>query len=131
MKLGIKLPHSLELSLSATAKAVANQDVIIDTFVILCKMHDDMGTLQVNYYDDLVCLFHVKVLKKSLSLTVTCPQISEQTQFIQYQDGHWATIKITNKNSLMPVNGKDTVIELKTKLHCESFITLLEILLKL
>ena len=41
MKLGIKLPHSLELSLSATAKAVANQDVIINTFVILCEMHDD------------------------------------------------------------------------------------------
>ena len=63
----------------------------------------------------------MKVLKNLLSLTITCPQISGQRQFIEYQDGHWATLKINNQTSLLPVNKKDSVVELKTKLHCESF----------
>ena len=121
MKLAIKIPHSLDLTLSAIARALADQNAVIDTFIILCDLVPDTGTLHLNYFNDIDCIFSVKLIKKSLSLSVTCPQIAKQTQLVKYTDGDFATIHITNKTSLNPVNKKDKVIELQTKLHCESF----------
>ena len=123
MKIAIKIPHSLDLTLSAIARSLANQNAVIDTFIILSDMIPDTGTLMLNYFNDIDCIFSVRLLKKSLSLTVICPQLAKHTQFVKYSDGDFATIHITNKTSLNQVNKKDKVIKLQTKIPCESFFS--------
>ena len=99
MKIGVKLPHSLTLSLCATAKAVSDEDVNIDSFVVLCEIQDATDILDINFYDDLICIFQVNVLKKKLTLSITCPQFSDLRQFKQYENGQWARMNIKNQTS--------------------------------
>ena len=111
MKIVIKIPHSLDLTLSAIARSLANQNAVIDTFIILCDMIPDTGTLMLNYFNDIDCIFSVRLIKKSLSLTVICPQLAKQTQFVKYTDGDFANIHIVKETSLHQVNKKDKDIK--------------------
>ena len=64
MRIGVKLTHSLTLSFSATAKAVSDHDVNINSFVVLCEIEDATYILDINFYEDLICIFQVNVLEK-------------------------------------------------------------------
>ena len=59
--------------------------------------------------------------KKILTLSITCPQFSDLKQLKKYQNGQWANMDIQNKNSLLPVTKKNTIIDFKTNLHAECF----------
>ena len=63
----------------------------------------------------------MNVLEKVLILSITCPQFSDLRHFKRYQNGQWANIDIQNKDSLLPVTKKNTIIDFKTKLHAECF----------
>ena len=49
MKIGLMLPHSLTLSLTATATALSDQNVTLNDFVILCEIEDGCETLDINF----------------------------------------------------------------------------------
>ena len=88
---------------------------------IVIWIGDATDIIDINFYDDLICIFQVNVLEKVLILSITCPQFSDLRQFKRYQNGQWANIDIQNKDSLLPVTKKNTIIDFKTKLHAECF----------
>ena len=49
------------------------------------------------------------------------PQFLALRQFKKYQNGQWTNIDIQNKNSLLPVTKKNTIIDFQTMLHAECF----------
>ena len=93
MKLALRIPHSLDLTLAAIAKSLINQTAIINTFIVICNMEADTTTLKLNFFSDLETIFSVGLVKKSLSLTVICPQLEKETKFIAYENGIAPTYK--------------------------------------
>ena len=75
MKIGVELPHSLTLSLCVTANAVSDQDVNLNSFVVLCEIEDATDILDNNFYDDLICIFQVNVLEKNINFIHYMPAI--------------------------------------------------------
>ena len=47
--------------------------------------------------------------------------IAKQVEFVKYADGDYASIQIVNGTTISPVNKKDKVVKLSTKLPSESF----------
>ena len=121
MKIALKIPHSLDLTLAAIAKSLIKQTAIINTFIVICDMESDTTTLKLNYFSDIETIFSVGLVKKSLSLTVICPQLEKETKFIAYENGDHANIQIVNADKLTLVNKKDKIVKLATKLPSESF----------
>ena len=56
-------------------------------------MEADTTTLKLNYFSGIETIFSVGLVKKSLSLTVICPQLEKETKFIAYENGIAPTYK--------------------------------------
>ena len=69
MKLALRIPHSLDLTLAAIAKSLINQTAIINTFIVLCYMEADTTTLKLKYFSDIETIFSVIKINSDLSPT--------------------------------------------------------------
>ena len=57
MKIALKIPYSLDLTLAAIAKSLINQTAIINTFIVICDMESDTTTLKLNFFSDIETIF--------------------------------------------------------------------------
>ena len=121
MKLALRIPHSLNMTLAAIAKSLINQTAILNTFTVLCYMEADTTTLKLKYLSDIETLFTVKIVKNSLQVKVICPQLEKETTFIAYENGNHAKIEIVNEDKITLTNKKDKIVKLNTRLPSESF----------
>ena len=96
MQLGLRLPHSLDMTLSANAQHLCGQSVTINTFAILGSMEENTTNLQMKFYSDIEVNFTIEIVKNSLKIKVICPQLQKETKFIAYEDGSHANIEIVN-----------------------------------
>ena len=120
-KIGLKLPHSLTLCLNATATALSEQNVILNNFVILCEIEDASETLDINFYNDIITIFQDNIPEKVLTISLRCPEFSALKELIKYQNGPHTILDIVNKNVLLPVTKKNTIIDFNTKLNADCF----------
>ena len=116
MKLALRLPHSLDMTLGAIANSLSNQTVILNTFTVLCYMEENTTTLKLKYFSDIETIFTVEIVKNSLKIKVICPQLQKETKFIAYEDGNHANIEIVNLDKISLANKKDKIVQLATKL---------------
>ena len=121
MKIALRIPHSLDMTLAAIAKSLINQTAILNTFTVLSYIEADTTTLKLKYFSDIETIFSVGIVKKSLKLTTTCPQLEKEAKFITYENGDHAIIEIVNADKLTLANKKDKIVKLATKLPSESF----------
>ena len=96
MQLGLRLPHSLDMTLSANAHHLCGQSVILNTFAILGSMEENTTNLQMKFYSDIEVNFTIEIVKNSLEIKVICPQIQKEQIFIAYENGTYANINIVN-----------------------------------
>ena len=85
MQLGLRLPHSLDMTLSANAQHLCGQSVILNTFAILGTMEENTTNLQMKFYSDIEVNFTIEIVKNSLKIKVICPQLQNETKFIAYE----------------------------------------------
>ena len=83
MKLALRLPHSLDMTLSAIAHSLSSQTVILNTFTVLCYMEENTTTLKLKYFSDVEAIFTIEIVKNSLKIKVICPQLQKETKFMQ------------------------------------------------
>ena len=122
MQLGLRLPHSLDMTLSANAQHLCGQSVIINTFAILGSMEENTTNLQMKFYSDIEVNFTIQIVKNSLEIKVICPQIQKEQKFIAYENGTYANIQIVNLAELKLNNKKDKIVQLNTKLPSEQLL---------
>ena len=84
MKIALRIPHSLNMTLAAIAKSLTNETAILNTFTVLCYMEADTTTLKLKYFSDIETIFTVEIVKNSLQVKVICPQLEKETKFIAY-----------------------------------------------
>ena len=63
MKLALRLPHSLDMTLSAIAHSLSSQTVILNTFTVLCYMEENTTNLQLKYFSDVEAIFTIEIVK--------------------------------------------------------------------
>ena len=122
MQLGLRLPHSLDMTLSANAQHLCGQSVTINTFAILGSIEDNTTNLQMKFYSDIEVNFTIQIVKNSLEIQVICPQIQKEQNFIAYENGTYANITIVNLAELKLNNKKDKFVQLNTKLPSEQLL---------
>ena len=122
MKLGLRLPHSLDMTLSANAHHLCGQSVILNTFAILGTMEENTTNLQMKFYSDIEVNFTIEIVKNSLKIKVICPQLQKETKFIAYENGSYANIEIVNLSEISLANKKDRIVQLNTKLPSETML---------
>ena len=114
MKIALRIPHSLNMTLAAIAKSLINETGILNTFTVLCYMEADTTTLKLKYFSDIETIFTVEIVKNSLRLKVICPQLEKETKFIAYEDVNHAKIEIVNEDKITLTNKKDKIVKLNT-----------------
>ena len=57
MKLALRLPHSLDMTLSANAQSLSGQTVILNTFTVLGTVEENTTNLQLRFYSDIEVIF--------------------------------------------------------------------------
>ena len=122
MQLGLRLPHSLDMTLSANAHHLCGQSVILNTFAILGTVEENTTNLQMRFYSDIEVIFTIEIVKNSLKIKVICPQLQKETKFIAYEDGNHANIEIVNLDKISLANKKDKIVQLATKLPSETLL---------
>ena len=122
MQLGLRLPHSLDMTLSANAQHLCGQSVTINTFAILGSMEDNTTNLQMKFYSDIEVNFTIEIVKNSLKIKVICPQLQKEPKFIAYENGSYANIEIVNLSEISLANKKDRIVQLNTKLPSETLL---------
>ena len=66
MKLALRLPHSLDMTLSANAQSLSGQTVILNTFTVLGTVEENTTNLQLRFYSDIEVIFTIEIVKNSL-----------------------------------------------------------------
>ena len=122
MQLGLRLPHSLDMTLSANAQHLCGQPVTINNFAVLGSIEDNTTNLQMKFYSDIEVNFTIQIVKNSLEIQVICPQIQKEQNFIAYENGTYANITIVNLAELKLNNKKDKFVQLNTKLPSEQLL---------
>ena len=122
MKLALRLPHSLDMTLSANAHSLCGQSVILNTFTILGTVEENTTNLQMRFYSDIEVNFTIEIVKNSLKIKVICPQLQKETKFIAYENGSHANIEIVNLSEISLTNKKDKIVQLNTKLPSETLL---------
>ena len=122
MKLALRLPHSLDMTLSANAQSLCGQTVILNTFTVIGTVEENTTNLQMRFYSDIEVIFTIEIVKNSLKIKVICPQLQKETKFIAYENGSHANIEIVNLNTISLANKKDRIVQLNTKLPSETLL---------
>ena len=122
MKLALRLPHSLDMTLSANAQSLSGQTVILNTFTVLGTVEENTTNLQLRFYSDIEVIFTIEIVKNSLKIKVICPQLQKETKFIAYENGSHANIEIVNLNTISLASKKDRIVQLNTKLPSETLL---------
>ena len=122
MKLALRLPHSLDMTLSANAMSLCGQTVILNTFTVIGTVEENTTNLQLRFYSDIEVIFTIEIVKNSLKIKVICPQLQKETKFIAYENGSHANIEIVNLDKISLANKKDKIVQLATKLPSETLL---------